>query len=175
MDYVKPFSRRSSKPSSIQISPTEWSSDVVLENSSPCVIGKPNSTLCTTVDMQDPGTTPRSTLHPTPLNLALEPRQIPQHSKPVDSPCFVHSQLDKDASLTEWLRNKPHAIVARNGEVDVARSLQVPGGLLYPTPPSESEEEGFGESLTKQLAETAVSVREMSKQLGQHSTLMLKT
>ncbi|KAG6878553.1 hypothetical protein C0993_004452 [Termitomyces sp. T159_Od127] len=166
MDYVKPsLSRRSGKPSSIHISPTEWSSDVVVEDSSPCVVGKPNGTISTTIDVQDPAATPRSILPP-PSNPAPQPCPIPRYTKPVDSPCFVHSQLDKGASLTEWLRNKQHAIVTRNGEVDVARSLQVPGGLLSPTPLSESEEEGFGESLTKQLAETAVSVREMSKQLG---------
>ncbi|KAG6862310.1 hypothetical protein C0995_016008 [Termitomyces sp. Mi166 len=167
MDIVEPsLSRRSSKPSSIHISPTGWSSDVVLENSSPNVIGKPNGQLSTPTDVQDLATTPRFTMLPTPPNLPLQPRPIPQYAKPTDSPCFVHSQLDKGASLTEWLRNKQHGIVTRNGDVDVARLLQTPGGLLSPTPSSESEEEAFGESLTKQLAETAVSVREMSKQLG---------
>ncbi|KAG5352222.1 hypothetical protein C0989_003228 [Termitomyces sp. Mn162] len=167
LDHVKPsLFRRNSKPSSIHISPTEWSSDVLLENSSPNVIGKPNDILSNPTDMQDPATTPRPSLLPTPQNMSSQPRPIPQYAKPVDSPCFVHSQLDKSASLTEWLRNKQHAIVTRNGDVDVARSLQTPGGLLPSTLSSESEEEEFGESLTKQLAETAVSVREMSKQLG---------
>ncbi|KAG6866613.1 hypothetical protein C0991_000723 [Blastosporella zonata] len=108
---------------------------------------------------------------PSPLPPA-QPRPISQYAKPSDSPCFVHSHLDKGASLTEWLRNKQHALAVK-GDVGVARSLQSPVGPLSPMAPSvmsatfeSDDEEGFGESLTKQLAETAVGVREMSKQLG---------
>ncbi|KAG6819679.1 hypothetical protein H0H93_009712 [Arthromyces matolae] len=167
-DY-KQLPRRSSRPSSIHISPTEWSSDIVLENSSPSVIAKPNGVL----DSSDPATTPRSSLLPTPPSV-VQPRPIPQYAKPADSPCFVHSHLDKGASLSEWLRNKQYSLATMNGDVGVAKSLQTPSDLLSPpgsTPvvassTFESDEESFGESLTKQLAETAVSVREMSKQLG---------
>ena len=83
--------------------------------------------------------------------------------------------LDKGASLTEWLRTKQHTLT-ENGEVGVARSLQATNGhthngsasrTVIPTIDSDEEEGNYRESLTKQLAETAVGVREMSKQLGQ--------
>ncbi|TFK44568.1 ATP-NAD kinase-like domain-containing protein [Crucibulum laeve] len=98
----------------------------------------------------------------------------------VNSPCFVHSHLDKGASLNDWLRNKHQA---DNTDVGVAKSLQrLTGGRVHNHQPpyspfstasnstnsvidSDGEEEFVG-SLTKQLAETAVGVREMSKQLG---------
>jgi NAD+ kinase len=96
----------------------------------------------------------------------------------MESPCFVHSHLDKGASLTDWLYNK-QPLLTRDTDVGVSKSLQHTDGVLpYTkgsiTPPNSStvendvdDEDGFAESLTKQLAETAVGVREMSKQLGQ--------
>ncbi|KIY63344.1 ATP-NAD kinase [Cylindrobasidium torrendii FP15055 ss-10] len=99
--------------------------------------------------------------------------------EPARSPCFVHSHLDQGASLTDWLRNKQNTIL---GEVGVAPSLQRNGREPYSGPSTadssptsgggsvftsnEEDDECNGGSLTKQLAETAVSVREMSKQLG---------
>lgn len=100
------------------------------------------------------------------------------------SPCFVHSNLDKGASFSEWLKSS-------NGfsAVDVAPVLKPMSADMNKTPsrrkidipiPYEDakaenvfdasdydydDEEGSA-SLTKQLAETAVGVREMSKQLG---------
>ena len=100
-----------------------------------------------------------------------------QNHKPDSSPCFVHSHLDKGTLLSDWLRNKHH--VVESSDVGVAKSLQ------RLTSPSQSdfqsgndENEFFG-SLTKQLADTAVGVREMSKQLGaflplfRHCTLII--
>lgn len=103
----------------------------------------------------------------------------------MDSPCFVHSHLDKGASLTDWLRNKQHTLIG-DSDVGVAKSLQQRHGgapqqqtyspsTLSPASSlveSDEDEDGFGGSLTKQLAETAVGVREMSKQLGQCSRLL---
>ncbi|KAG8810129.1 hypothetical protein FRC17_003078 [Serendipita sp. 399] len=86
----------------------------------------------------------------------------------VKSPCFVHSQLEKGASLADWLRRTP-----LNGQVEVAKPLASPGSTASyqsssPRPMDEDEEdEAFSRSLTRQLAETAVGVREMSKALGQ--------
>jgi NAD+ kinase len=94
---------------------------------------------------------------------------MPISEQILKSPCFVHSQLEKGASLAEWLK-KTHL----SGPVTVAKSL---GNATSVTsnPPADSptlidddDEEGFGNSLTRQLAETAVSVREMSKALGEH-------
>jgi NAD+ kinase len=90
------------------------------------------------------------------------------------SPCFVHSQLEKGASLVDWLK---HTHI--KGDVNVARSL---GSLHHATAASpadswpsgeDEEDEGYSRSLTMQLAETAVSVREMSKALGQWLTFSL--
>lgn len=94
----------------------------------------------------------------------------------MESPCFVHSHLDKGASLTDWLYNK-QPLLTHDTDVGVAKSLQrtnareiLSKGSI--TPDSSiiendvDDEDGFSESLTKQLAETAVGVREMSKQLG---------
>ncbi|KAG7446447.1 ATP-NAD kinase [Guyanagaster necrorhizus] len=100
--------------------------------------------------------------------------------QPMHSPCFVHSHLDKGASLTEWLRNKQTALIP---DVGVAHSLQRNGingsnrsDYQISSPPSSGsssvisssndDDDEYGASLTKQLAETAVGVREMSKQLG---------
>lgn len=105
------------------------------------------------------------------------------------SPCFVHSNLDKGASFSEWLNTS-------NGlpPINVARALQptsphkspsrryrkLDNGQVIVIPYEDEEHEhvfdvsdyedddGNG-SLTKRLAETAVGVREMSKQLGAFS------
>ncbi|KAG6832496.1 hypothetical protein H0H87_001421 [Tephrocybe sp. NHM501043] len=174
MQEIKPsLSRRSSRPTSIRINSAVYKPDIVLEDSSPNAPRKPNGTLPASSDTQDLVTTPRSSMLPSPPFLPPQPRPVQQYAKPSDSPCFIHSNLDKGASLTEWLRTKQHAL-ATNGDVGVARSLQSPVGPLSVTAPSvhaatfeSDDEECFGESLTRQLAETAVGVREMSKQLGQ--------
>jgi NAD+ kinase len=114
-------------------------------------------------------------------------QQAFNNDQPIRSPCFVHSHLDKGASLTEWLRLKQKQTL---GHVGLAKSLRAdqhnsgngdgivhetnvngaphtPRNFLLQGPPSSpSDDEDFGGSLTKQLAETAVTVREMSKQLG---------
>ncbi|KAG5646275.1 hypothetical protein DXG03_003871 [Asterophora parasitica] len=172
MEQIRPsLSRRGSRPTSIHISNQgEWTSDIVLEESSPNVIKKQNGALSPPNAPQDPSTTPRSTLLPQPEAM----RSLQHHPKPMDSPCFVHSQLDKGASLTEWLRTKQHALIG-NDHVGVSRSLQTQTDhslngsattFATPTIDSDSDGDGYRESLTKQLAETAVGVREMSKQLG---------
>jgi NAD+ kinase len=104
------------------------------------------------------------------------PRPVRDDRRPMDSPCFVHSHLDKGASLSEWLHDK-QPLLSRETNVGVSKSLQRTNGIFTPegsiTPPNSSsdvDEDGFAESLTKQLAETAVGVREMSKQLGQCSS-----
>ncbi|KAF8972934.1 hypothetical protein BDZ97DRAFT_1900796 [Flammula alnicola] len=126
---------------------------------------------------------------PSPSPMAHDPTVIPpspksshhmpQNLKPVNSPCFVHSHLDKGAQLTDWLHNK-QSIVVDNSDLGVAKSLQrlaSPGGrtssAFSPKPSgfgsghdSNDDEDEFVGSLTKRLAETAVGVREMSKQLG---------
>lgn len=106
---------------------------------------------------------------------------------PSKSPCFVHSHLDKGASLQDWLHAKEGEVLGT--DVGVARSLQQPQRPRYQSnqavsPPvelpcrdsathtlysNEDDDDPHSGSLTKQLAETAVGVREMSKQLGKLS------
>lgn len=119
--------------------------------------------------------------HPVAIIGPKSPR--PPHPQqaiaPMRSPCFVHSQL-QGPSFTEWLKVKqqkasqesridgPPKVVEdvhhigqgyQNGIVSSPRYEE--GYYQH----EEDEEETAG-SLTKQLAETAVGVREMSKQLG---------
>ena len=94
------------------------------------------------------------------------------------SPCFVHSKL-QGPSLTGWLREK-HIKAEDEPTIDGPHGVNVkPIGISYPDgtfsdgedvprhhPWCDEDEETAG-SVTKQLAETAVGVREMSKQLGE--------
>lgn len=92
------------------------------------------------------------------------------------SPCFVHSQL-QGPSFAEWLRAK-HQKSIQETRLDGSKGVTAnPMGLSYPDGSvseaavergymDEEDEEETAGSLTKQLAETAVGVREMSKQLG---------
>jgi NAD+ kinase len=96
------------------------------------------------------------------------------------SPCFVHSHLDKGASLADYMRMKQNQ--TNDSDVGVRGSHQQPKahlngqtfGVQYPESTSLAQDsmlgvdddDDYGSSLTRQLAETAVGVREMSKQLG---------
>ncbi|KAG2097992.1 uncharacterized protein F5147DRAFT_816264 [Suillus discolor] len=89
------------------------------------------------------------------------------------SPCFVHSHLDKGASLQDWLDIHTKDNEVPGSGVGVAKALQQhhrPQHHLefsYPDEVSEDDDsDTYGGNLAKQLAEAAVGVREMSKQLG---------
>lgn len=188
--------RRLSRPSHLKIAhtPIEWNQDVVVEANSP-----DSTTMSGPTPVQ---TAPKVRLPTTDIDLASASRGIspggltPQtatlaHRKiqadymaPMKSPCFVHSHLDKGASLADWLRTRqPNARLSQSQSTP-----QPPGSQLEPDPQSrmdsgsisssgssvvsspsgygdDEEEEEFS-SLTKQLAETAAGVREMSRQLG---------
>lgn len=173
------LSRKESRPiiSSLHIdqSSNNWTPGIVLEQSSP-ELRKQNATpvLGSTASI--------------PLPIPDPPEVNHHHEKPMNSPCFVHSHLDKGASLTDWLRKKHHQEVDGGLGLGVAKALQNgnhhpdtnSNGHVFGMVPSPSttasttdstsndeDEDEFGASLTKQLAETAVGVREMSKQLGQ--------
>jgi hypothetical protein len=83
----------------------------------------------------------------------------------LNSPCFVHSHLERGASLKDWLTQQHNA----NANVGVSKSIS-PHAL----PPTVSEDDpdldvelDHANSLTRQLAETAIGVREMNKALSQ--------
>ncbi|KAK0225725.1 ATP-NAD kinase-like domain-containing protein [Armillaria fumosa] len=161
------LSRKSSRPSSLRLDSTrtEWPNNIVLETS-----GAANGHILTGNETMTPTSVASSYSRMDSSSSNGVPHQ------PMHSPCFVHSHLDKGASLTEWLRNKQTALIP---EVGVAHSLQrngINGSDHQISPPSSAsssvisssndESDDYGASLTKQLAETAVGVREMSKQLG---------
>ncbi|KAL5485057.1 hypothetical protein ACEPAI_7699 [Sanghuangporus weigelae] len=135
------------------------------------------------------------------LHHSSHPGHSRQPSIPLKSPCFVHSFLDKGASLADWLKGKHHSMLGIASPVspqtakpslsigDASRPYnmqtkpshgpftQAPQRIILPLPQPErspvssvdsdlDDEEVEGSSLTRQLAETAVGVREMSKQLG---------
>lgn len=105
--------------------------------------------------------------------ITMNPNQLPKRS-----PCFVHSHLDKGASLQDWLREREKEVLGI--DLGVAQSLQrvkPRDGTLYtpkipesrgaePVITESDDDEALGGSLTRQLAETATGVREMSRQLG---------
>ena len=153
--------RNDSTRPSLQIDPgrSDWNPDIELSTTSPPLTKKTNGIQTAPLMTQDP------TIVQVPPSVTLPSDS--QNHKPDNSPCFVHSHLDKGALLSDWLRNKHH--VVESSDLGVAKSLQ---RLTSPAQTdfksgydSNDENESFG-SLTKQLADTAVGVREMSKQLG---------
>jgi NAD+ kinase len=140
---------------------------------------------------------PSQTLATSPDSVvsAPPPRSHTHSQSPIMSPCFVHSNLDKGASFSEWLKNS-HGFPP----IDVAPALQpmfadmpkaprrhrkLDNGHVIPIPYEDDnvetvfdasdhdyEDDEGSASLTKQLAETAFGVREMSKQLGAFEDLI---
>jgi len=129
----------------------------------------------------------------TPSQSATSPPILRSHThsqSPMTSPCFVHSNLDKGASFSEWLKSSndlPAVDVApilkpmsadshktpsrRYRKVGEGQVIAIPydddkaENVFYASDYDYDDDEGSA-SLTKQLADTAVGVREMSKQLG---------
>jgi len=161
------LSRRNSRPSSLRIDrkQSDWNPDIELFARSPDLAKKTH------------GATPSpQPITQVPTIVAPSPAKVPlQTLTPVTSPCFVHSHLDKGAQLTDWLKNKQPSV---DSSVGVARSLQHPASSsrssttlspqtsAFETSNDSGDDDEFVGSLTKRLAETAVGVREMSKQLG---------
>lgn len=119
-------------------------------------------------------TTTNRTLEPSPNSIAdLLPRSHTYSQSPTRSPCFVHSHLDKGASFSEWLNTSDGF-----PRISIAPALQPTSAHKSPSrryrkldnehvfDASDYEDDDGNGSLTIKLAETAVGVREMSKQLG---------
>ncbi|KAF9245002.1 hypothetical protein BU15DRAFT_85813 [Melanogaster broomeanus] len=196
-NVIRPsLSRRGSRPSipslvslsSLHTNIT-WNHDIVVEQQSPANISSPDRSGATspttataithqhTSPPQVSSTSTSTSSSTSPIPLSMDPSNLPRKS-----PCFVHSYLDKGASLQDWLHAKEEEVLGT--DVGVARSLQQPHRsphhLNNVAPPVElpcrdgathmlsgnDENDSHSGSLTRQLAETAVGVREMSKQLG---------
>ncbi|KAJ7209550.1 NAD+ kinase [Mycena pura] len=167
------LSRRISRPSSLHIADSansEWNPDIVLDEYSPPVAKKSadGSRL-----LSPPGVHHDSTVTPTSSVPSAALSHVPRHvqDQPMHSPCFVHSHLDKGVSFTDWLRLRKNGMdslssaESRSNVSSTGYSLSSSSSGTSSTIDSPDEED-FSSSLTKQLAETAVGVREMSKQLG---------
>lgn len=176
------FSRRNSgRPSNLQLEIDPLQSDVVLEEQSPDSARA--KLLRKNGHMNNGPQVPPNTairMHPS--------KTLPSPMQPMQSPCFVHSNLDKGVSLADWLRTKQSQSIG-DDDVGISMSRQREDGRYQPianakshvfgvhypdrTSSEDSEftpvdyEGDYGDSLTRQLAETAVGVREMSKQLGE--------
>lgn len=100
-------------------------------------------------------------------------------TQPLKSPCFVHGNLGHSVTLQDWLERRPASASSlgpeakANDEIKVEVETDRKGKSIAIAEEEEDDEDGQGEesgqeveSLTRQLAETAVGVREMSKQLG---------
>ena len=164
---MKPsLSRKNSRPSNLHLSntSTEWTPDVILDPQVSPEFGLESSSAAR------PSNTPSITNGGAPR--AAEPRsQVtppylpPRMEQPTRSPCFIHSHLNNSASLTDWLKAKR----AQEAAARKKRPHQLStDGMVYG---EDEAEEAFSGSLTAQLAETAVGVREMSKQLGASASL----
>lgn len=109
------------------------------------------------------------------------------HTLAPKSPCFVHSLLDKGISLTDWLRettaseppvidsqqdrdsqNRRQSQTTSRSSSSITSSPSQDGSSLgfIPSPTEFDDDEDSAGNLTRQLAATAIGVREMSKQLG---------
>ncbi|KIM37802.1 hypothetical protein M413DRAFT_448306 [Hebeloma cylindrosporum] len=154
------LSRRNSRPRSLHIDrkQSDWNPDVELFTSSDLMDG------------EMPPITDGSTTASSPPAKAQP--QTPHALKAVNSPCFVHSLLDKGAQLTDGLPKDRESFV--DSSVGVSQSLQHSAAFSRSSTAFSSQistfvssdEDEFAGSLTKRLVETAVSVREMSKELG---------
>lgn len=100
------------------------------------------------------------------------------HSGSAGGSCFVHSHLDhsladaiqRDAAarLAQRKKGKRRADEHRAGEDGDSTASEGDAADDQHNGNESDDEEDEEPSLTRQLAETAVSVREMSKQLGTH-------
>lgn len=147
------LSRKTSRPSNLQFDSGDWDTGIVVDR-------QPSPGVTTIVSGSEIDVTITNGTSVSLLTQRPSPRM-----HPTKSPCFVHSHLDKGASLSDWLRSKqrPDQPALLNGNsISKPRPAQLSQDRLN----DEAEEEEEHTSLTAQLAETAVGVREMSKQLG---------
>ncbi|KAJ7502780.1 ATP-NAD kinase-like domain-containing protein [Mycena galericulata] len=163
------LSRRISRPTSLHLGNSanaEWNPDIVLDETSPVAKKLASAGNRSLEPARDTTLTPTSSV---PSAAAPHLQRHHVHQQPMHSPCFVHSHLDKGVSLTDWLRTRQNGI---NDKLSSAGSSSLSGYSLSSSSSGTNsaidspDEDEFSTSLTKQLAETAVGVREMSKQLG---------
>ncbi|KAL6308187.1 hypothetical protein BKA93DRAFT_884529 [Sparassis latifolia] len=162
------ISRRSSRPSNLQLQPCSPNPIVLDQQHSPYRHrSKPHTVPSETTSDSTNGMPPPMAHDPTvtaqsqsgPLHHAHSHSH--SHSQSI-SPYFVHSQL-QGASFKDWLSAKQSKAIQDARMVHAHQHAYSDGTISEPYSDDDAE---YGGSLTAQLAETAVGVREMSKQLG---------
>ncbi|KAF9646267.1 ATP-NAD kinase [Thelephora ganbajun] len=161
------LSRKNSRPSNLHISNTSmgWTSGIILDpqvspeyRPEPIPTTRPSSGSSIVNGGEPRPAGPRS-------QIASSYHHPPHMEQPTRSPCFIHSHLNNNASLTDWLRAKRMQEAAAKKKRPHQLSM---GGTIHG---GNDDDEEYAGSLTAQLAETAVSVREMSRQLGRARVL----
>ncbi|KAH9929629.1 ATP-NAD kinase [Epithele typhae] len=182
-DSIRPsISRRTSRPSQLHIMQNSSDCSVVVEQQSPeisarlqsgtptgtMVNGKTDRHVATIQGPQATSNTPTITHHSVPSPVQPQ-RRAP--SPAIKSPCFLHSKLQSN-SLMDWL-GSVYDDKSSNGSREKEKAEHTyPDGTVSDysysdtLSPYDDEEREYGPSLTKKLAETAISVREVSKKLG---------
>ncbi|KAI0768709.1 ATP-NAD kinase [Trametes elegans] len=190
MPEIRPsLSRRTSRPSNLHLShnSSDWTPNIVLDpqqspeissGKSPTVNGtplpasaltngtKPNGTSVTLEGPPLMSNTPTITHHSVPVPAPTQ-RRTP--SPAVASPCFLHSKL-QGPSLMDWLNSfetpKPDNIRDRANEDAHAYPDGTVSDSYSDTLSPDDDDREHAPSITKQLAATAVGVREVSRKLG---------
>ncbi|KAI1791265.1 ATP-NAD kinase [Ganoderma leucocontextum] len=177
-DIRPSLSRRTSRPSNLHImhDSSDWTPNIVLDpQQSPelsvgkCRSGTPISTPATLVN----GTKPNgvAVAHDAISNTPTITHHNPAQLSPIASPCFVHSNLQSE-SLMGWLgstspKHNHHELRSREEKQPTYPDGTVSDPYSDTSPYEDDEEDrAYARSFTKELAETAIGVREMSKKLG---------
>ncbi len=179
-DIRPSLSRRISRPSNLHImhNSSDWTPNLVLDpqQSPELSVGKgrsgtPISTSSTLLNGTKPnGAAVAHDGAPAISNTPTITHHNPAQLAPIASPCFVHSNLQKE-SLMGWLDSSSpnhthHELRSREEKHPYPDGTVSDNSDISPYGDDE-EDRAYARSFTKELAETAVGVREMSKNLGQ--------
>ena len=177
-EFRPSLSRRTSRPSNLHIAHTssDWTPNLVLDSQQSPEISSGGKARSAT-----PTSTPSTLLNGTKTNgvsvtlegppamsntPTLTHRTVPNpsHTPPIASPCFLHSKLQSE-SFMSWL-NSTHPAQGHDLRSKEDRQASYADGTVSDSysdtlsPYADEDEREYAQSLTKQLAETAVTVRE---------------
>lgn len=168
LEDIRPsLSRRSSRPSNLRIQYSSAPNIVVDQHPSPMLARTHTDPNGDRAHASPPHSPMGIHQHAVPSPGQPQPSRSYVSPGPTTSPYFVHSQL-QGASFKDYLHEKQCKAIddARMEHNHHARAGPTHANGSVSEPEREDDSDYAG-SLTRQLAETAVGVREMSKQLGQ--------
>ncbi|KAI0958311.1 hypothetical protein AcV7_004165 [Taiwanofungus camphoratus] len=167
LEDIRPsLSRRSSRPSNLRIQYSSAPNIVVDQHPSPMLARTHTDPNGDRAHASPPHSPMGIHQHAVPSPGQPQPSRSYVSPGPATSPYFVHSQL-QGASFKDYLHEKQCKAIddARMEHNHHARAGPTHANGSVSEPEREDDSDYAG-SLTRQLAETAVGVREMSKQLG---------